>query len=92
MQRVHRNLSRDEVEALREKLAQLVPREQADIAELIKTMRLVTRRSQAEYAKLCKVAPRVLAEVEAGKRNVRVETLDKLMRPFGYRMGVVSRE
>ncbi len=31
-----------------------------------------------------------LADIEAGKRNVRLETLEKLLRPFGYRIGVVS--
>jgi len=91
LQRVHRNLSKSEVDALREKLATLIPEAQADIGTLIKTMRLATRRSQAEYARLCKVAPRVLADVEAGRRNVQVETLEKLLRPFGYRIGIVSR-
>jgi transcriptional regulator with XRE-family HTH domain len=90
MKRVHRNLSKTDIDALREELAALIPPAQADIGTLIKTMRLATRRSQPEYAKLCNVAPRVLADVEAGKRNVRVETLEKLLRPFGYRIGVVS--
>ena len=36
------------------------------------------------------MAPRVLAELEAGKRNVRLETLEKLLRPFGYRVGIVA--
>ncbi len=88
--RVHRNLSSEEVDAMREKLALLIPEAQADIGALIKTMRLATRHSQPEYAKLCKVAPRVLADIEAGKRNVRVATLEKLLRPYGYRIGVVS--
>jgi len=88
--RVHRNLSIAEVDAMREKLALLISEARADIGSLIKTMRLATRRSQPEYAKLCKVAPRVLADIEAGKRNVRVATLEKLLRPYGYRIGVVS--
>lgn len=90
LKRVHRNLSTAEIDAMRENLAALIPPAQADIGALIKTMRLATRRSQAEYARLCKVAPRVLADIEAGKRNVQVETLEKLLRPFGYRIGVVS--
>jgi transcriptional regulator with XRE-family HTH domain len=90
MQRVHRSLSRDEVEALREKLAALVPEAKAAIPELLRMMRLITRKSQAEYALLCGVAPRVLADVEAGRRSPRVETLEKLFRPFGYRVGVVT--
>jgi predicted transcriptional regulator len=90
LKRVHRNLSTTEIDAMREHLAALIPPAQADIGALIKTMRLATRRSQSEYARLCKVAPRVLADIEAGRRNVQVETLEKLLRPFGYRIGVVS--
>jgi hypothetical protein len=36
------------------------------------------------------VTPRVLAQIEAGGHRVQVETLEKLLRPFGYRIGVVS--
>ena len=90
MQRVHRNLSRDEVEALRKKLLTWVPQASADIPLLMKTMRLITRKSQAEYAKLCDVAPRVLADIETGKGSPTVETLEKLLRPFGYRVGIVA--
>jgi transcriptional regulator with XRE-family HTH domain len=54
-------------------------------------MRLITRKSQAEYARFCGVAPRVLADLEAGKGSPRVETLDKLLRPFGFQVGVVAK-
>lgn len=90
MRRVHRNLSRDEVETLRKELFTLVPQASADIPQLLRTMRLITRKSQIEYAKLCEVAPRVLADIEAGKGSPTVETLEKLLRPFGYRIGIVA--
>jgi len=90
MRRVHRNLSRDEVESLRKELATLVPRESADIPRLMRTMRLIARKSQIEYARMCNVAPRVLTDIEAGKGSPTVETLGKLLKPFGYRVGVVS--
>lgn len=90
MQRVHRNLSRDDVESLRKELLTLVPRASADIPRLMRTMRLITRKSQLEYAKLCDVAPRVLADIEAGKGSPTVETLERLLRPFGYRVGIVA--
>jgi transcriptional regulator with XRE-family HTH domain len=89
MQRVHRNLSREEVEALRNRLADLIPQQRADVRELLRLMRLITRKSQAEYARLCGVAPRVLAKIEAGEGSPTVETLEKLLRPFGCRVGVV---
>jgi transcriptional regulator with XRE-family HTH domain len=89
VKRVHRNLSRDEVEKLRERLTALVPIESASIPELLRTMRLIARKSQAEYAHLCGVAPRVLANIEGEVGSPTVETLGKLLRPFGYRVGVV---
>jgi transcriptional regulator with XRE-family HTH domain len=89
VKRVHRNLSRDEVEALRERLASLVPTSSASVAELLRMMRLIARKSQAEYARMCGVAPRVLANIESGMGSPTVETLGKLLRPFGYRVGVV---
>ena len=90
MQRVHRNLSRDEVELLRQELVTLVPRASADIPRLLRTMRLIARKSQVEYARMCGVAPRVLTDIEAGRGSPTVETLEKLLKPFGYRLGVVS--
>lgn len=89
MQRVHRNLSREEVESLRTRLAELIPQERADVPQLLRLMRMITRKSQAEYAQLCGVAPRVLAKIEAGEGSPTVETLEKLLRPFGCRIGVV---
>lgn len=90
MRRVHRNLSRDEIEALRRRLTDLIPEARADIPELIRTMRLITRKSQSEYAAFCHVAPRVLADIEAGRGCPTIETLRKLVRPFGLTIGIVS--
>lgn len=75
---------------MRNKLAELVPKAHADIPELIRTMRLIVRRSQTEYAQLCGVSPRVLADIEAGKGVQTTETLGKLLRPFGFKLGVVA--
>jgi transcriptional regulator with XRE-family HTH domain len=90
MQRVRRSVTRDEVEQLREQLTKLVPQAHASVPELIRLMRLIARKSQSEYAKLCGVAPRVLADVEAGRGSPRTDTLEKLLKPFGYEIGVVA--
>ena len=89
MRRVHRNLSREAVEALRLRLNELVPVRGTTIRQAIRMMRLITRKSQTEYARMCGVAPRVVAAIEAGTGSPTVETLEKLLRPFGYRIGVV---
>jgi DNA-binding XRE family transcriptional regulator len=87
--RVTRALDKGQVDALRENLMALVPESRARIGDLVRMMRLAARCSQKEYAKLCDVSPRVLMAVEAGNTNVHVETLEKLLGPFGYRVGVV---
>jgi DNA-binding XRE family transcriptional regulator len=87
--RVTRALDKGQVDALRENLMTLVPESRARIGDLVRMMRLAARCSQKEYAKLCDVSPRVLMAVEAGSINVHVETLEKLLGPFGYRIGVV---
>lgn len=87
--RVTRALDKAQIDTLRESLIALVPETRAEIGVLIRTMRLASRCSQREYAKLCDVSPRVLMAVEAGNLKVHVETLEKLLRPFGYRVGVV---
>jgi ribosome-binding protein aMBF1 (putative translation factor) len=88
-QRVTRSLDKAQIDALRESLVTMVPESQADVGTLIRTMRLASRCSQREYAKLCGVSPRVLMAVEAGSTRVHVETLEKLLHPFGYQVGVV---
>jgi len=90
MRRVHRDLSRDEVEALRDKLSELVPQQKASIPEILRTMRLIVRMSQAEYAHLCGVSHRALAGIEAGGTAASTATLQKLLRPFGLTVGIVS--
>lgn len=91
MKRVHRDLSRDEVEALRDQLELRVPPQQADIPEILRTLRLITRKSQIEYAQFCDVAPRVLADLERGKGNPSLKSLEKLLQPFGLKVGVVNK-
>jgi len=66
-----------------------VPASRAQVGELVRDMRLSTKRSQAEYAALCSVSLRVLRQVESGKLNLQTATIEKLLRPFGYRIGVV---
>jgi transcriptional regulator with XRE-family HTH domain len=90
MKRVRRKLSRTDVESLRDTLLAQVPQATLPIPEILRTMRLIVRKSQSEYAKLCGVAPRVLADIEAGRGHPRVDTLEKLLHPFGYTIGVVA--
>lgn len=89
MRRVHRSLGAAESNALRSDLLAQLPSSDLPIGEVIRNMRLSIKRSQSEYAQLCGVSPRVLADVEAGGSNPTLKTLQALLLPFACGIGVV---
>ena len=55
-------------------------------------MRMIAGMSQKDYAqRIVGIATRILAEVELDQGNPTLETLNKIGRPFGYRVGFVRR-
>lgn len=54
----------------------------------VKMMRKIAGRSQADYARLVGVSPRVLIELERGIGNPTVKTLQKLLAPFDLELTV----
>lgn len=89
MRRVHRNLTREQIESLRQELALLVPECRESIPAILRRMRFIARLSQAEYARLCGVSLGTLSKIEAGVSDPSVGTLGKLLKPFGFAVGVV---
>lgn len=59
------------------------------LAATVKAMRRLTGLTQPEYARLVGVAPRALIDIERGVANPTLETLEKIARPFGLRVGLV---
>ena len=74
--------------ALREELYARVERNELALVDAVRMMRKIAGRSQASYAKLVGVSPRVLIEFERGIGNPTVKTLQKLLGPFGLELGV----
>lgn len=89
MRRVHRRLDAQQVSAMRDALSARLPSSDLPIGEVIRNMRLSIKRSQSEYAALCGVAPRALADIEAGRGNPTINTLRALLLPFACDIGVV---
>ena len=58
----------------------------------IKSMRRSLNLDQKDFARLVKVAPRVLMETERGRGNPTKETLEKIGRPFGFVVGYIPSE
>lgn len=74
--------------ALRNELYERVERGDVALVEAVKMMRKIAGRSQADYARLVGVSPRVLIELERGIGNPTVKTLQKLLAPFDLELTV----
>lgn len=62
------------------------------IGQAVRRMRKISGMSQKAYAqKIVGVSPRVLVEIERDVANPTVETLNKIGRPFGYKVGFVHK-
>jgi len=62
------------------------------LGQATRRMRKIVGLTQAEYAeKVLKIYPRVLLEIEKDRGNPTLETLEKIARPFGLKVGFVRR-
>jgi transcriptional regulator with XRE-family HTH domain len=85
-------------EALRERRAALrvefyerVKAGDLGLAEAVRIMRRIAGKTQAEYAKLVGVSPRVLIDFERGVGNPTLRSLEKMLEPFGLEVTVRRR-
>jgi DNA-binding XRE family transcriptional regulator len=60
------------------------------LAQAVRQLRTGLRLTVPEYARLTGVAVRTIHAVEAGTANPAIETADKLLKPFGLKVGVVA--
>ena len=74
--------------ALRDELYLRVDAGDLTLVDAVKRMRKIAGRSQAEYARLVGISPRVLIEFERGLGNPTMKTLQKLLAPFGLELTV----
>ena len=73
---------------LRAELFRRVDAGDVDLRTALRMMRKVAGKSQAEYAKLVGISPRILMELERGVGNPTLATLEKLLAPFGLEVGI----
>jgi transcriptional regulator with XRE-family HTH domain len=73
---------------LRDELYDRAERADLELREAVRLMRKIAARSQADYAKLVGVSPRVLIDFERGVGNPTLATLEKLLAPFGLELTV----
>lgn len=60
------------------------------VHEVVKKIRTTLRFTIAEYARLCGVSARTLADIERGDTSPTLVTAEKLLKPMGLRVGAVS--
>lgn len=80
--------SKEKRSALRAELYERVERGDVSLVEAVRMARKMTGRSQADYARLVGVSPRVLIDFERGAGNPTIATLEKLLRPFDLELTV----
>jgi len=75
---------------LREALYEDIHAGRLSLGEATRRMRKIVGMTQPEYARLIGIAPRVLMDIERGHGNPRLNTLEKLAKPFGLRVGFIA--
>ena len=61
------------------------------LPDTIRKMRKITGLTQPEYARLVGISPRVLIDFERGVGNPTLKTLEKIISPFGLRIGLIKK-
>jgi transcriptional regulator with XRE-family HTH domain len=62
------------------------------VPDVIRLVRTTLRLTIAEYAKVCGVSARGLQDIERGIKSPTLDTVAKLLKPMGLRLGVLTRE
>ncbi len=73
---------------LRRELYARIDNGEIGLVEAVRMMRKIAAKSQADYAKLVGISPRVLKELERGVGNPTLETIRKILVPFRLDVGV----
>lgn len=75
---------------LREAFFEDIATGRLSLAEAVRRMRNIAGMTQTQYAGLIGIAPRVLMDIERGRGNPRLDTLQKLAKPFGLGVGFTT--
>ncbi|WP_308364359.1 MULTISPECIES: helix-turn-helix domain-containing protein [unclassified Microbulbifer] len=86
-------LTREQITEQKQLLKQNIEKGELTLGQAVRQMRGITGMNQKEYAqKIVGISPRILAEIERDAGNPTLETLNKIGRPFGYRVGFVAKK
>lgn len=80
----------EQVERRREVLGHIRARPELPIDQVVSLLRGELRFTLNEYSRLTGVSARVIQDIEQGRGNPTLGTVEKLLTPFGLKLAVVS--
>lgn len=81
-----RKIAKDILPEERERFYNELMEGRLSLAETSRRMRELLDLDQEEYARLINIAPRTLIDLETGKGNPTLKTLEKIGKPFGLEL------
>jgi DNA-binding XRE family transcriptional regulator len=84
--------SREEIRELRRALAAKAAAGELRLPEAVAEIRYSFGMTQDQFAQATGLTKRQVAEIETGKANPTLETLDRIGRLFGFTVGLVPRQ
>jgi DNA-binding XRE family transcriptional regulator len=78
----------EEIRQAKEMLYEDIEAGRLSLGEATRKMRKIVGLTQTEYAKtILKIYPRVLMDIENDRGNPTLETLERIAKPFGLKIG-----
>ena len=87
-----KQLTKLEREALRRSFYEALSETPCQLGETISKMRQILGKTQPEFARLVKVAPRIISDLERGVGNPRLDTLNRIGQLFGLGIGFQRKQ
>lgn len=91
MDRRRKHVDPEAERALRERFYQDITNNRLSITEAVKIMRRLSRLTQVEFAEHRGISLVTLKQIESGKGQHKVETLNKIAEIFGLEIGFIPR-
>lgn len=87
-----KHIDTDEETARRREFLMSIPTTPHELGELVRSLRKFSRLTQTEFASRVGIAINILKEIERGRGNPTIETLNKIGKPFGLHASLVRIE
>ncbi len=92
MSKVRKKLTPSEREALRDDILNKLNANEITLGEAVAQFRsALTGLTQAKYAELIKISRRSLQNIESDSGNPSIQTINKVIKPMGMKLGIVLK-